>query len=70
MGMSMILFLVSLKIVSKKVKKLHWIGAMGPIMACIIGIAAVAAGGLQKRGIKIVEKIPQGIRDWVGWLVV
>jgi hypothetical protein len=29
-------------------------------MACAIGIIAVAAGGLQKRGIKIVEKIPQG----------
>jgi hypothetical protein len=60
MGMSILAFLIILKIVSKRVKKLHWIGAMGPIMACAIGIAAVAAGGLQNRGIKIVEKIPQG----------
>jgi hypothetical protein len=60
MGMSILAFLIILKILSKRVKKLHWIGAMGPIMACAIGIAAVAAGGLQKRGIKIVEKIPQG----------
>jgi hypothetical protein len=60
MGMSILAFLVLLKILSKRVKKLHWIGAMGPILACAIGIAAVAAGGLQKRGIKIVEKIPQG----------
>jgi MFS superfamily sulfate permease-like transporter len=61
MGMSILAFLVLLKILSKRVKKLHWIGAMGPILACAIGIAAVAAGGLNKRGIKIVEKIPQGV---------
>lgn len=60
MGMSILAFLVSLKIVSKRVKKLHWIGAMGPILACAIGIIAVAAGNLQKKGIKIVEKIPHG----------
>lgn len=60
MGMSMLVFLVALKILSKRVKKLHWAGAMGPILACVIGISAVAAGNLNKRGIKIVEKIPQG----------
>jgi hypothetical protein len=60
MGLSMLFFLVGLKMLSKRVKKLHWIGAMGPILACAIGIAAVAAGNLSKRGIKIVEKIPQG----------
>lgn len=64
MGMSILAFLIILKIVSKRVKKLHWIGAMGPIMACGIGIAAVAAGNLQNRGIKIVEKIPQGTYAW------
>lgn len=60
MGLAMLFFLVGLKVLSKRVKKLHWIGAMGPIMACAIGIAAVAAGNLNTRGIKIVEKIPQG----------
>lgn len=60
MGVSMLAFLVALKMLSKRVKKLHWTGAMGPILACAIGIAAVAIGNLQNRGIKIVEKIPQG----------
>lgn len=60
MGMSILAFLVALKLLSKRVKKLHWIGAMGPILACAIGIAAVAIGKLNTRGIKIVEKIPQG----------
>lgn len=60
MGMSILAFLVALKLLSKRVKKLHWIGAMGPILACAIGIAAVAAGDLSKKGIKTVEKIPHG----------
>jgi MFS superfamily sulfate permease-like transporter len=60
MGLAMLAFLISLKVLSKRVKKLHWIGALGPIMACAISIVAVVAGKLDKRGIKIVEKIPQG----------
>ncbi len=61
MGMSILAFLSCLKLVSKRVKKLNWLGAMGPILACAIGIAAVAAGGLQNKGIKIVQKIPHGV---------
>lgn len=38
----------------------RWLGALGPITACFVGIVAVVAGGLQNRGIKIVEKIPRG----------
>lgn len=67
MGLAMLAFLMTLRVISKRVKKLHWIGALGPILSCIIGIAAVAAGRLDKRGIKIVEKIPQGAcysRHW------
>jgi hypothetical protein len=60
MGLAMLGFLISLKLVSKRVKKLHWLGALGPILACAISIVAVVAGKLDKRGIKIVEKIPQG----------
>ncbi len=60
MGMSILAFLVSLRLLSKRVKKLNWLGAMGPILACAIGIAAVAAGGLQNKGIKTVQKIPHG----------
>lgn len=62
LGTSMLIFLFGLKVLSKRVKKVQWLGAMGPIMACAIGIIAVAAGKLNKRGIKIVEKIPQGER--------
>lgn len=71
MGMSILAFLVILKQVSKRVKKVHWLGAMGPILACAIGIAAVAAGGLNKKGIKIVEKIPHGeCHCGNGWLCI
>jgi hypothetical protein len=34
MGTSMLLFLFSLKLLSKRVKKLHWIGAMGEEGLC------------------------------------
>lgn len=59
-GMSMLMLLFALRILSKRVKKLKWMAAMGPIICCIISIAAVAIGKLNTRGIKIVEKIPQG----------
>ncbi len=57
----MLLLLISLKLLAKRVHKLRWIGAMGPIMCCIIGVSAVAAGNLENRGIKIVKYIPQGV---------
>jgi MFS superfamily sulfate permease-like transporter len=63
MGMSIIFLLVSLKLIGKRFKKAFWISALGPISACVIGIVAVVAGGLQNRGIKIVEKIPAGKGD-------
>jgi MFS superfamily sulfate permease-like transporter len=61
MGLSMLLFLIVLRLVGKKVKKLHWIGALGPILACIISIIAVVAGQLENKGIKIVKNIPRGM---------
>jgi MFS superfamily sulfate permease-like transporter len=61
LGVSMLLLLFGLKFLSKKLPKIKWAAAFGPILACIISIAAVAIGGLQNRGIKIVEKIPQGV---------
>eukprot|EP00775_Hariotina_reticulata_P008330 gene8330-8515_t len=70
MGVSMLLFLIALRLVSKKVKKLHWIGALGPIMACVISIIAVVAGNLDKKGIKIVKQIPQGLPSpTISWWV-
>jgi MFS superfamily sulfate permease-like transporter len=60
MGMSMIIFLVTLKLLGKRYPKAFWLGALGPISACAIGIIAVVAGNLDDRGIKIVESIPQG----------
>jgi MFS superfamily sulfate permease-like transporter len=66
MGMSMIFLLVTLKMLAKRFKKAFWISALGPISACVIGIVAVVAGGLQNRGIKIVESIPQG-EFWGCW---
>eukprot|EP00879_Flechtneria_rotunda_P022739 GHRR01024015.1.p1 GENE.GHRR01024015.1~~GHRR01024015.1.p1 ORF type:complete len:617 (+),score=164.97 GHRR01024015.1:919-2769(+) len=68
MGISMLLFLLGLRTTSRQVKKLHWIGALGPILACVISIVAVAIGKLNKRGIKIVEQIPQGLPPpTIGW---
>jgi len=61
MGLSMLLFLIVMRLVSKKVKKLHWIGALGPILACIISIIAVVAGQLENKGIKVVKNIPHGM---------
>lgn len=66
MGLAMLGFLIGLKVISKRVKKLHWLAALGPIMACAISIIAVVAGKLDRRGIKVVEKIPQGERVWKG----
>jgi low affinity sulfate transporter 2 len=60
MGMSMIMYLVALKLISKRYKKAFWISALGPISTCVAGIVAVVALNLQDKGIRIVEKIPQG----------
>ncbi|WIA41485.1 hypothetical protein OEZ86_008861 [Tetradesmus obliquus] len=68
MGLAMLGFLIGLKVISKRVKKLHWLAALGPIMACAISIIAVVAGKLDRRGIKVVEKIPQGLPSpTIGW---
>eukprot|EP00878_Enallax_costatus_P007429 GHUV01007780.1.p1 GENE.GHUV01007780.1~~GHUV01007780.1.p1 ORF type:complete len:422 (+),score=57.02 GHUV01007780.1:303-1568(+) len=61
MGLSMLMFLLSLRQLSKRAQKVRWIGALGPILACVIGIVAVVAGKLDKKGIKIVKTIPQGL---------
>jgi MFS superfamily sulfate permease-like transporter len=66
MGLAMLGFLICLKLLSKRVKKLAWVGALGPILACAISIVAVVAGKLDQRGIKIVEKIPQGEAQGAG----
>jgi MFS superfamily sulfate permease-like transporter len=60
MGMSMIIFLVALKLLGKRYPKAFWLGALGPISACAISIIAVVAGNLNEKSIKIVEKIPKG----------
>uniref|UniRef100_A0A383W800 STAS domain-containing protein n=1 Tax=Tetradesmus obliquus TaxID=3088 RepID=A0A383W800_TETOB len=72
MGFSMLAFLLSLKFIQRKWPKTMFLKALGPFLACSIGIAVVAAGkwGNGKGPIKIVKNIPQGlppvsIQDWV-----
>ena len=60
MGMSMIFFLVALKLLGKRFPKAFWLGALGPICACAISIIAVVAGNLDKKSIKTVQSIPKG----------
>ena len=60
MGMSIIFFLVALKLAGKRFPKAFWLGSIGPICACAIGIIAVVAGQLDKKGIKTVKSIPKG----------
>lgn len=61
----MILFLVSLKFVQRKWPKTLFLKALGPFIACVVGIVVVVAGGWTsgKGPIKIVKNIPQGLPD-------
>lgn len=71
-GLSMVFFLVSLKYIQRKWPKTLFLKALGPFIACVIGIVVVVAAGFSdgKGAIKIVKKIPQGlppvtIQHWV-----
>lgn len=48
MGMSFIFLLLSFQFLSRKVKKLHWLKALGPLMVCILSIIIMNAGGFYK----------------------
>jgi sulfate transporter 4 len=60
MGTLMILWLVGLRFVSRRVPKLSFLAALGPISACVIGIVVVVAAKPGKL-IKIVATIPAGM---------
>ena len=62
MGMSMICYLIALKLLARKFpRRLFWLKAVGPITACAISIIAVVAGNLSTEGIKVVGTIPKGV---------
>lgn len=46
MGMAMIAWLVALRAVSKRYHRLRFVGALGPISACVIGARAPRAARL------------------------
>ena len=59
----MILFLVSLKYIQRKWPKTLFLKALGPFIACVVGIVVVVATGNTsgKGPIKIVKNIPKGL---------
>ena len=59
MGTLVLSMLLVLKFLGKRHKKLRWLRTLGPMTACVIGIVAVAAGKIDKAGIKIVKNIPK-----------
>ena len=48
MGMSFIFLLLALQFTAKKIKKLQWLKALGPLLVCIISIIVMNAGGYYK----------------------
>jgi len=53
---------VWLQFLGARYRKLHFLKALGPFLACVIGMVVVVATGNQdgKGPIKIVKKIPSG----------
>lgn len=60
MGTCLLAFLLALRLLARASPRLRWLAPLGPILACVISISAVAAGNLQEHGIKIVGSIPRG----------
>ena len=48
MGMSFIFLLLAFQFLSRKVKKLHWLKALGPLTVCVLSIIIMNAGGYYK----------------------
>ena len=68
MGLTIVLWLIAFKLMGKSKRKVFkYIAPLGPLTACIIGIAAVYIGGIDKRGIKIVGNIPKGGSPSASW---
>ncbi|KAF8060559.1 SULTR2 [Scenedesmus sp. PABB004] len=63
MGMAMLGFLISLKYIQRKWPRTLFLKALGPFIACVVGIAVVAGFGWGngKGPIKIVKTIPSGL---------
>ncbi|KAI8466625.1 MAG: proton/sulfate transporter [Monoraphidium minutum] len=59
MGMMMILWLILLRTIGRRVPRLSFMSALGPISACVIGIVVVVGGKFTH--IKIVGRIPAGL---------
>lgn len=61
MGSLMLIWLIALRLISHRVKKLNFLAAVGPISACIIGIVVIVGSKVSTKTINIVEKIPAGL---------
>ncbi|KAF8059692.1 SULTR2 [Scenedesmus sp. PABB004] len=78
MGMSLLVFLITLMVVSRRYpKKLFWLAPLGPMIAALIGVAVVGGMKFNYLGapIKAVLTIPRGmpkvtVGDWLPFVYV
>ena len=66
LGFSCVAFLLGLKSIVKKVPKLYYFRALGPLIVTVVTIILQATVDLEKQGIDIVGYIPKGLPRFSG----
>ncbi|KAG2554082.1 hypothetical protein PVAP13_9KG640600 [Panicum virgatum] len=60
-GCSFLIFILAMRFIGRRYKKLFWLSAIAPLISVILSTAAVYATRADKHGVKIIQKVHAGV---------